>query len=181
MQSVVYGVRVGTGAAWRQVGDSRWGQNMWGGVGGLNGQGLALECVKICHGLLLHVLDRLLTLCPVNDVGGDSLLGRPGDDHRGDTHSLWRVLLGFPGRLLTGLELLEVWVIFCVVGEVGVEVLFAEECLAAELTLVLSDARVSLLVPLQAPCKYYRLKVAASDHVLTIAFSDPWAQMFEDM
>lgn len=71
------------------------------------------------------------------------------------------MLLGFPGRLLTGLELLEVRVIFCVVGEVGVEVLFAEECLAAELTLVLSDACVSLLVPLEAPCKYYRLKVIA--------------------
>lgn len=83
------------------------------------------------------------------------------------------MLLGFPGRLLTGLELFEVRVIFCVVGEVGVEVLFAEEGLAAELTLVFSDACVSLLMPLEAPCKDYRLKVTASDHVLTIVFSDP--------
>ena len=70
------------------MGYARWGQKVRGGVGGLNGQGLALECVEVRHGLLLHVLDRLLTLCPVNDVGGDGLLGRPRDDHCGDAHSL---------------------------------------------------------------------------------------------
>lgn len=97
---------------------------------------------------------RLVTLCPVNDVRGNSVTCGPRDHHCSNVHSFCMLLfLWLLPRLLARFESLHLRIVLCVVGEVGVEVLFAEECLAAVLALVLPDACVGLLVPLQASCK----------------------------